>query len=646
MKPRIPFLLTAAALLLSACNFTLAEDVTPPPNYVSPTPAPTMGPLYPAQAPSTENGAAIFVEKCAPCHGATGLGDGPQGIQLGVTVPAFGLPEIARPASPAQWYTTVTQGNMERFMPPFASLSDQERWDVVAYAMTLHTNKEEIAKGQELFDANCANCSTDFFKDQSKMSGLSEVELARIIKQGNDDIKAFGSNLSEDDVWAVAAYLRTLPFDTAPIVSAPAGTSTPQAAGVTNTPLPVNAGTPSTEATPVGTALSTVEGTQQAPATSEATAVAKAGFGTVSGSVENNTGTDLPADLKVTLHGYDHGTDPSKGPQEVFTQDGTLNADGSFVFENVEMPLNRIFTVEINYEGTALQSDYAIVKTGDTSVSVPPIKLYKKTTDTSQLVVDDSRIFFEYGTDNTIQVFNVYSFRNSGDQTVVVTLSENGEIPFFKAPAGSSNVGYEQMQDSEKFMQTQNGFAIPPSEKPYGLIAFASVPKLKDFEFSQEFALPVGIMTVFVPEGVTAKDTKLSDMGIQTIQGSNFQIYELSGVKAGEKVTLSIAGTPKESTGASSASTTETVSSNRNLLIGAGALGIALILAGGWLYLRDRDRAEETDGAEDTEDEFDSGEDVIDAIIALDDLHRAGKISDEAYQKRRAELKDILKEKM
>ena len=44
--------------------------------------------------------------------------------------------------------------------------------------------------------------------------------------------------------------------------------------------------------------------------------------------------------------------------------------------------------------------------------------------------------------------------------------------------------------------------------------------------------------------------------------------------------------------------------------------------------------------------EFESSEDVIDAIIALDDLHRAKKISDEAYQKRRAELKDILKEKM
>jgi hypothetical protein len=33
----------------------------------------------------------------------------------------------------------------------------------------------------------------------------------------------------------------------------------------------------------------------------------------------------------------------------------------------------------------------------------------------------------------------------------------------------------------------------------------------------------------------------------------------------------------------------------------------------------------------------------MDAIIALDDLHRAKKISEGAYQKRRTELKEILK---
>jgi len=68
-----------------------------------------------------------------------------------------------------------------------------------------------------------------------------------------------------------------------------------------------------------------------------------------------------------------------------------------------------------------------------------------------------------------------------------------------------------------------------------------------------------------------------------------------------------------------------------------------LILAGVWMYLRDRNRPNEEIEEEETEEEFDNEEEILDAIIALDDLHRAGKIPDEAYQSRRAELKAKLK---
>jgi len=621
-------IILALAFLLSACNFTLAEDITPPPNYVPPTPAPTLGPLYPTQAPSVENGALIYAEKCAPCHGATGLGDGEQGIQLGVTVPAFGLPELARPASPAHWYTTVTQGNMERFMPPFRSLNDQERWDVVAYALMFHTTDEQLEKGRELFEANCANCSTDFFKDQAKMSALSEVELARIVKQGNEDVQAFGSTLAEDEVWAVAAYLRTLSFDTASIASASTPLPTAEAVTVTKTPVPAETGIPTEQGLPI-------EGTAQAQVPSEVEPVLREGFGNVSGSIENKTGADLPSDLKVTLHGFDHGADPSAGPQEVLTLEGTVNANGTFVFENVEAPPNRIYIAELTFEGINLQSDFAMVQEGSTNVSLPPITLYHLTDDTSALVIDEARIFFEYGNDK-VQVFNVYLFRNPTDEIIVVKLNEDSEVPFIKAPEGSSDFGYEPMQDTERLVATDNGFAVPPSEGTYGLIAFASLSNAKELKFSQEFVLPATTVSVFLPEGTKAENAQMTDLGVQAIQGFNFQIYELNNIGAGDKVAFSISGSPQEASAAAPEAST-----NQNLLIGAGALGVALILAGAWMYLRDRNRAQDDDETED--DEFDSAEDVMDAVIALDDLHRTKKISDEAYQKRRAQLKEILK---
>jgi uncharacterized membrane protein len=85
------------------------------------------------------------------------------------------------------------------------------------------------------------------------------------------------------------------------------------------------------------------------------------------------------------------------------------------------------------------------------------------------------------------------------------------------------------------------------------------------------------------------------------------------------------------------------------LLIGVAALGVVLIGLGIFLFLRDRrlKKLEDELGDEDEGDKDDSlGEDregIMDAIITLDDQFKAGDISQEAYEKRRNELKDRLK---
>ena len=608
MKLQHAIVFIVGAILLAACNFTLAADITPPPGYIPPTPMPTLGPLFPAQAPDIENGKAIYVEKCAPCHGDTGLGDGAQGKQLPVTVAAFALPETARKASPAQWYTTVTQGNLDRFMPPFTSLSDQERWNVISYALTLHTTPEQIQKGKTIFETNCADCAAKF-QDQKKMAALSDDDLVRVIRNGDDEIPAFGSGLSDEDAYAAAAYARTLTF-------APPS-PTPEPASVTGAQVPA-------EAAPL-------EGTPQAEVQNEAAPAA--GFGIVRGSLDNQTGKSLPADLTVTLHGYEHGADPNAGPQEVLTLTAPVEADGSFIFDNVEMPENRIFIAEVNVDGLTLQSDFAVVKNGANDLQLAPIKLYGTTADTSALKIEDVTMFFDFANENNVQVFIVYTFSNTGDKTIAVKMGDKQEIPFIKFPANAKGLGYEAAQDSAKFIPTSDGFAMPPSPTPYGLIAFASLPKDNKIEFSQPFEMAVTSVRILTPEGVKASSDQLTDTGVQQIQSANYQTYSAAHLKAGDTLTFTLSGKPK---GAAT-----TISSQQTLLFGAGALGVVLILAGVWLYLRDRKRFEDEEDEE--QDEFDSPEDVMDAIIALDDLHRAGKISDEAHRTRRAELKDILK---
>jgi len=210
MKFHPALVIVPATVFLAACS--LASDITPPPNYISPTPLPTLGLLYPASAPDIQNGASVFAKNCAACHGDTGLGNGPQSQQLPVTVPALGLADTARSDSPAQWFTTVSQGNLDRFMPPFiGALSDKERWDVVYYALTLHAKPDQIAQGKALFDSTCPNCA-DKFTDRKMMAALSDDDIIRIIKNGQGDIPAFGKSFSGGQALDVAMYIRTLTF--------------------------------------------------------------------------------------------------------------------------------------------------------------------------------------------------------------------------------------------------------------------------------------------------------------------------------------------------------------------------------------------------------------------------------------------------
>ncbi len=605
MKLLHAIIIISAAALLSACNFTLASDITPPPDYVSPTPMPTLGALVPVSAPDVQQGAALFAQNCAACHGTKGLGDGPHSMQLPVTVPGIGLPDVARAAAPADWYKMVSQGNLDRFMPPFVgALTDQQRWDVVAYAFTLHTTEQQLAEGKQLFEANCSSCAPQF-QDQARMAALSEDDIINLIRTGGNGVPAFGKAFTDDQARAVAAYLRTLTF-------APTGEL-----AAASTPVPM--GTP---------AAGTPSGTSAAPAAS----TPGAGSGTVTGAVQLASGGQLPSNVSVTLHGFDHGQDQTSGPQEVLTLTTTAASDGTYRFDNVAMPLNRIFLAEAEYGGLKYRSDFTTVQAGATSVALPTLKLYEKSSDFTLLTLDQVHIYTDFATAGSVQVLEIYAFSNSSDRAVVI--SEDGTtIPFIKLPENAGNVGYEAGQTSAPFIAAGSGMAAPPSDTPYSIIAFFSMPYTGSLSLSQPFALNTSSVILLTPEGVKVTGKQLADKGPQVIQNNNYHEYAAPGVKAGEALSFSVSGTP-------SASSATGLDARQITMIAGGGLGIALITAGLLLFLRDRKRLR----PQAAQSGFASADEVMDAILALDDLHRAGKIGDEAYQKRREDLKGALRQ--
>jgi mono/diheme cytochrome c family protein len=636
MKYRLPILVILATLLLSACNFSLASDITPPPDYKSPTPAPTIGALFPATPPVPQDGAAIYAEKCAPCHGDQGKGDGPQGLQLSVKVPPFGLPTEGRAAVPSNYYTIVTQGNITNFMPPFSgSLNEQQRWDVVAYALGLHTTADEISQGKALYEANCVDChGADGSKaakanllDQQFMAKRSEEDLFNAMTNGRPGTMPSFSQLSENERWAVAAYVRSLTF------AAAQATATPQ-------PSPTEAATATPAAsTPEGmpSPAATTEGTPQAiPEATVLPTAAPNTTGTVTGSVVLASGGALPAGLTVKLLGYDQGVDSST-PKQVIDLDGTVQPDGSYSFENVAIPEGRVFVSEVKYKDIPYESEVVAIPKDATSLNLAPVKLYETTDDLSNLKVNQGHLILQFDP-TRIGVLEFLAISNSSDKTVVFK-SDGKTLPFAPMPEGVEQLGIDLQQGDAQFVQTADGFAAPPSDKIYAAVTGFAMPYDKSIDLTVPFGIAIPALNLIAPAGITVQSDQLTSQPPDP-QSQN-QIYTGGPFNPGDQIRFTVSGKPK--TESAPATTTK---DNTNLLVGIGALGLALIGVGVFFFLRDR-RQKETPGGElPEENDGGSADEIMDAIIALDDQYRSGNVTEEAYRTRRAELKSQLKNRL
>ncbi len=641
MKPTRLLYLLLFSFLLTGCSFSLAADVTPPPDYRPPVeaqPEATTGPLYPIVPPDPANGAPIYTEKCAPCHGNTGTGGGERSAQLPTPPPAIGSAEVARQSTPAEWYAIVTQGNIEKLMPPFASLTDQERWDVVAYVYTLSAPQELVTLGQAVFQANCTGCHGESgrgdgvragslsvppadFTDQSFMAGRSTASLFAAITSGKSPMPAFGEDLTEDERWAVTAYLRSLTF------AATMGSSTPA------TLAPDAEATPRIAAAP--TVTSAITATTNAAITA---AVVTPGVGVISGQVINGSGTELSSDLSVILYAFDE-------MNQVFTETMPIGANGYYTFTDVEWTPDRAFITTVEYGPVTYGSD-VVVAQDDANQLTLPVTIYDSTTDQSGLAVDRLHVFLEFSEPGFVRVGELFIISNPGLRTVAAT-ELGGPVVQFSLPEGAQNLQFQSGALGERYIAIPGGFAdtspVQPSLGEYQVLFTFDMPYDRKLTISQPMLPNTGDVVLLMPDtGVKLQGNLLTDSGARDVQGVSYLMYTGSGFGPDTPLTITISGDPQ--TGSPSLSGAD---NRTSLLVGLGALGVALIVAGLWLYRRSRamtpvveavpvEKSEPLAPAEDPDT-------LMDAIIALDDQFRDGKLPEAAYQERRAELKEKLR---
>ena len=104
------------------------------------------------------NGIIIYQQRCANCHGPIGLGDGELAANLPNAVPPIGSPGYAQVALPTHMFDVITNGNVERGMPPFGEsssnpLTEQERWDLISAAFAFGSSAQPMMEAALSADA-------------------------------------------------------------------------------------------------------------------------------------------------------------------------------------------------------------------------------------------------------------------------------------------------------------------------------------------------------------------------------------------------------------------------------------------------------------------------------------------------------------
>jgi mono/diheme cytochrome c family protein len=604
--PSLLFVLLVA-LALGGCS--LAGDITPPPGFESVPSLPTAAPSLaaPRLAPDLSAGEALFAEKCAPCHGPTGRGDGAQASNLPVPPAVLAEASIARSAIPDEWYSLVTIGRLDRFMPGFTSLNDSDRWSVVAYALSLGLEQDVLDQGEQVFQRACAECHAEDGRGGESGSDLTapgfqaERSLQAIfdgITQGvAPGMPGFEASLSEEERWAAASYVRELGLQAGPIAAQPTTTVTAEAA-------------------PSGTAGPAETGAPTTPAATTAASAPPVLVGVIEGTVLSGTaGAALPDGLEVTLHGLD-------GETEVITETKAVGPDGRFAFDVDELVSGRLFVATLDYGGELYASE-VVHLTAETPTASLPVTVYEATTEAASVQVDRLHILVSSAGEGLLQIVELWILSNTGDRTVIPPADGGGLGG--SLPEGAAQVSFDEPTPGERYRVVGSEFfdrrGLQPGAGTGEWVFSYILPYERRVDLLRTTDYAIGSIVLLLPEGMSVSAEGLVDTGSRDLQGESLHTYSLGPISPQEEIRLTLSGGPR-STGSPTAAA--------EWIIGVAVLGIALIVVGLVWRRSPRPRAAgiETEEA-----------DLLLSLAALDRDFEAGRISEDDYRRRREPLK-------
>ncbi len=144
-------------------------------------------PTAPKHTPDLARGAALYQNQCAACHGATGHGDGPAGLQLSPRPVNFTDQTRADQRSTLSLYEVISQGVEGTPMASYAQqFPSDDRWALAYYVGSLAYTKEAVTGGETWQHDTAARAQIADLKELSRtrvaqLTPTLGVERARTI---------------------------------------------------------------------------------------------------------------------------------------------------------------------------------------------------------------------------------------------------------------------------------------------------------------------------------------------------------------------------------------------------------------------------------------------------------------------------------
>jgi len=605
--------LLALAVTLAAIAVTYGSANAQQPLGPSPTYDPTQV-TVPLAPPSARAGRAIYLQNCAPCHGETGKGDGPTAPELTAPPSIFADANAVWQTQPAELFFTTKYGRMQNMMPPWLNrLDDEQIWNSVWYAWSLHTSEAEVGEGGALYAESCAGCHGEMGRGDGPDADGTVPDLADqaiFISASNNDW-LLGWQEAHPEVggdWSVAQqtatieYMRT--FGYAPPWQSPW----------------------------------------------------QPGAGMIRGRTTAGTeGGPQPEGLVASVDAFLEF-------DRVASFTTTVAADGSFEFTDLSTDPSLNYIASVLSEGISYSSDF-ITLSPDAPVAETDINVYGTTDDATVVSVDRLHWIVETQP-GVLLVGQIFAVGNSSDRTFVGTTVTGAPEPVtfaMQLPPNAQNITFESGAIGERFHQVgpviYDTLPVLPGTGTRQIVVRYAVPhEGTDVTLDQAMLYPVADLSLLVAD---FPDLKVDVVGldfqsIQTMGEREYQYWEKLNVEP-QTISVSLGGLPSSSDpspfGEDVSSSAPVDTGNAQTVNGmavtrtpppepwmAGVVAAVVVAALIGVLLWARSSGTLRMGYS-RNDLGSLRETLLNRIAHLDDLHALGDVGDSDWMKQRAQLK-------